>query len=94
LEVPIRMVRELVTLLLQAAVLVPVMTETETETAYIPGRDVNALTVYTVLAALFHNGVDEHPLPDTERSKTLYEIFNGLEEVVKNSEYNRPVREI
>jgi len=94
LEVPIRMVRELVTLLLQAAVLVPVMTETETETAYIPGRDVNALTVYTVLAALFHNGVDEHLLPDTERSKTLYEIFKGLEEVVKNSEYNRPVREI
>ena len=94
LEVPIRVVRELVTLLLQAAVLVPVMTESETETAYIPGRDVNVLTVYTVLAALFHNGVDEHLLPDTERSKTLYEIFNGLEEVVKNSEYNRPVREI
>ncbi len=94
LEIPVSIVHELVNLLLQVTVLVSVRTDSETETAYIPARDVNLLTIYTVLAALFHNGVEDIPVPDTETSKTLYDIFSGLEDMIKNSEYNRSVKEI
>jgi len=79
LEVPIRLVREILYELVESGVISDTRTKKYKELAYQPARDISILTVTFVLEALEHRGTDTIPVAQTQELERLSETLQAFE---------------
>ncbi|HRZ39667.1 MAG TPA: YihY/virulence factor BrkB family protein [Candidatus Omnitrophota bacterium] len=95
LEVPIRLVRELLFQLTQAGVLVEVAFNNNAgEVSYQPARDIESLTVQNVISILNHQGIEDIPVEESEALKKIKDSLRAFEEQLGRSSYNVPLKSI
>lgn len=78
LDMPIRLVRELLYDLVQANVLSEAKVEKSGEDAYQPGRDINGLSIAAVVQALEKRGTQDIPVAATPAFRTLADHIERL----------------
>jgi membrane protein len=94
LEVPIRLVRQMLFELVESGILSEVATREYEETAYQPGRDSDSLTIQYVIDALEKRGVDSIPTAQTEELKVLSESLQTFNDVIVSSPANKLLKNI
>ncbi len=94
LEMPIRLVRQILFDLVEAGVLSEVKIEEEKVVAYQPARDVEDLTIRFVVDALEHKGIDEIPVQKTEEYQKLNEHLEGISKTLSQSPDNVLIKNI
>jgi len=93
LDIPVRLVREILFELTQAHVLTEVATAQEKATAYQPARDVGTLTVESVVEAWENHGTADLPLKDTPAAAQIRESLAAFREAARASDANHPIAE-
>ncbi len=94
LEIPIRLVDEILHDLVQSGVFSETLTRGYKELAYQPARDINILTVQYVIDALEHRGMNSIPVAQTEELETLSKTLESFNETIEKSPKNRLLKEI
>ncbi len=94
LEIPIRLVREILYELTEAGVISEVGTAQERETAYQPAVDTNLLTVKYVVDALEKHGSADIPVAKSEQLKKLEHSLAQFARAVENSDANLLLKNI
>jgi membrane protein len=78
METPLRLVNHLLFDLTGSGIVVETKTDSEKETGFIPARDINTLTISSVLEALSENGVDVVPV---SRSAVHEQLSASIEQI-------------
>ncbi len=94
LEIPIRLVNQLLYELVDAGILSEANTERDQEAGYQPGRDPDTLTIKAVLDALDHRGNETIPIVRSEELERLSQCLRGFDEVVEASPHNRLLKTV
>ncbi len=94
IEIPIRLVRNLIYELVGAGVLVEIRTESQKSTAYHPGRPLESLTIQGVLDALDKKGITDFPITRTSEFDFLSEQVRKMHDLFINSQDNVLLKEI
>ena len=94
LEIPIRLVRELIHNLVNGGVLSAIKTDMERQTAYQPAIDINLLDIQFVLNSLVHSGLEDLPVAETKSLKVLIDALKGLKQTIENSSNNLLLKDI
>jgi len=94
MEVPVRLVNQILFELVQARVLSETNGNDEREPAFQPARDVDTLTVSYVIEALEGIGTEDIPVSETAALDRLGESLERLREAVEQSEGNVRLRDI
>jgi len=94
LEAPFRLVNEMCYELTETGLLVETKRSDPRQSGFLPGRDINTITVATVLEALDKRGGSDIPLADNESIKKLMQSYGGLMEAAKGSPGNAALRNI
>ncbi len=95
LEVPIRLVNDIVFELVRANVLTETKApDDDRQTGYQPARDTDALTTSYVISALEKSGADSIPVAETQDWKKLKACLDELDKARDKSAGNVPLREI
>jgi len=94
LEMPIRLVRQILYELAESGVVCEVKTEGEKEAAYQPGRDVEALTVKYVIDAVEQRGYSAIPVIKSDEVDKLSDCLDKFGRAVKESPANVPLKNI
>ncbi|HDP25330.1 MAG TPA: YihY family inner membrane protein [Deltaproteobacteria bacterium] len=88
LGIPLRLVREIISELVQSGLVSQTVSEADAQNAYQVGRDVNTLSVASVLEALERKGVDSIPLPKTDERAALDETLRNFQDQLERSGTN------
>jgi membrane protein len=94
LEVPIRLVRQVLFELTESGIVSAVVTEDGENPAYQPGRDSNSLTIQCVIDALEKRGVNTIPTPNTKELKVLSESLQAFNDTLVHSPANKLLKSI
>jgi len=94
LEVPIRLVRQMLFELVESGILSEVATSENEEPAYQPGRDSDSLTIQFVIDALEKRGVDSIPTAQTEELKVLSESLQTFNDSIVSLPANKLLKNI
>ena len=94
LEVPIRLVRQILFELVESGILSEVATQENEETTYQPGRDSDSLTIQYVIDTLEKRGVDNIPAKPTEELKVLSESLQAFNDVIVGLPANKLLKNI
>ncbi len=94
LEIPVRLLRELLYELVRAGILSEVKTEGYKELAYQPARDPDGLTVKSVLDALEKNGRDNIPVLKTRELEILSQSLKKADELFEKSAGSKLLKDI
>jgi membrane protein len=94
LEIPIRLVREILYELAESGVVSEVKTESDKEAAYQPGRDVEALTVKYVIDALEKRGYSAIPVIKSAEVDKLSDCLDKFGKAVEESPANIALKNI
>jgi membrane protein len=94
LEIPIRLVNQILYELVECGVAVETKTEEDQEFAYQPARTINVLTIKYVIDALEQRGTDNIPVAQTEELKTLSEMLQTFNDTIEKSPANRLLKDI
>jgi membrane protein len=94
IEIPIRLMRQILYELVQAGIISEVKTEEYKETAYQPARDTQALTVKSIIDALEQKGIDNIPIAQTEELKVLSDSLQKFSDVIEKSSANKLLKDI
>ena len=94
LELPIRLVRQILFELTEAGLLVEVKLNDANSVFYQPARDPEFLTIFHVLEALDQHGVDAVPIINSEEFNKLKETFDKFKTAVENSPSNIALKDI
>lgn len=94
LEIPIRLVREILFQLVESGIVSEVKTQEYKETAYQPARDTQTLTIKHIIDALENRGVDNIPITQTEELKRISESLQGLSGSIDKSPANKLLKDI
>jgi len=94
LEVPIRLVRQVLFELAESGIVSAVVTEDGENPAYQPGRDSDSLTIQYVIDALEKRGVDTIPAAQTEELKVLSESLKTFNASIESSPANKLLKSI
>jgi membrane protein len=94
LEVPIRLVRQVLFELAESGIVSAVVTEDGENPAYQPGRDSDSLTIQYVIDALEKRGVDSIPTAQTEGSKVLSESLQAFNDTIVSLPANKLLKTI
>ena len=94
LEVPIRLVRQILFELVESGILSEVATQDNEETTYQPGRDSDSLTIQYVIDALEKRGVDSIPTSQTEAAQVLSESLQAFNDTIVNLPANKLLKVI
>jgi membrane protein len=68
LHMPIRLVHDILSNLVASGLVSEVKTKSDKEFAYQPARDINQLTIQSVLEALDHEGIEDIPVAKTGKT--------------------------
>ncbi|MBW1641304.1 MAG: YihY family inner membrane protein [Deltaproteobacteria bacterium] len=94
LEVPIRLVREILYELVESGVISDTRTKKYKELAYQPARDISILTVTFVLEALEHRGTDTIPVAQTQELERLSETLQAFADTTRKLPSNKLLKDI
>ena len=94
LDMPVRLVRQILFELQQVGILNEVVTDQEKQVAYQPARDVAGLTVQAVIDALDANGEDKLPVVESEARAKLAKCLESFNEAIETSGANVSLKEI
>lgn len=94
LEIPIRLVRKILTDLVDSGLISSAQTRENAESSYQPALDINRLSIQFIIEALDHRGVEDIPVAQTTVSKKLVETLQSFGDTIQKSPANRLLREI
>lgn len=94
LEIPIRLVRQILFELVEGRVVSEIKTQEYKETAYQPARDSETLTIKYVIDALEQRGVNNIPTAHTQELKVLSESVRVFDDIIAKSPANKLLRDI
>jgi membrane protein len=89
LEIPIRLLRQILFELMEAKIISPIQRESEKDPAYQPAVNPDSLTIRNVIDALDQRGTDDIPFAKTEAVETLSDCVKKLGEALESSPENR-----
>ncbi len=94
LNIPIRLVRTILKALVDAAVFSRIPVENNGDDAYQPARDVSFFSIKYVIDALEKNGVNALPISQTPELEAIDQSLMAFDEILKESESNRLLKDI
>lgn len=94
LEIPIRLVHQVVFELTEAGVLSEVKLNGTQEIGYHPSRDIGDLTIQNVIGRLDHRGIDEIPIAETDILKVFKDAMDRFDETLTASTKNELIKNI
>jgi len=94
LDVPVKIVREILYQLVETKIFIETVTESPKENGYQIAMDPNSLTVELVLSSVEGLGNDNLEVHETSEIRKINDILNSFERVIKNSEANKLVKDI
>jgi membrane protein len=94
LEIPLRLVREILSDLNQANVLSELHNPETEEVTYQPAKSVELLTVQSVHDTLDHHGTDKIPVANSVELQVLTKIFEKRNKLLTEMPQNKPLSEI
>ncbi|MFC1883207.1 YhjD/YihY/BrkB family envelope integrity protein [Thermodesulfobacteriota bacterium] len=94
LEIPIRLVRQILYELVKGGILSEVNIGEDKQSGYQPAMDINLLTVNHVLKAMAEQGIDDLPVARTQELETLAEAMRDLSEVVEKAPSNKLLKDL
>ena len=94
LEIPIRLVRQILYELVRGGILSEVNIGEYREPGYQPAMDINILTINHVLKAISERGIDDLPIARTEELATLSEAMQDLSEMIEKSPSNKLLKDL
>ncbi|MBU0635262.1 MAG: YihY/virulence factor BrkB family protein [Candidatus Omnitrophica bacterium] len=94
LEIPIRLLRELLYELVEGGILSEIKTERDEEKVFQPARDIRTLTIKSVIDALEKKGIDNIPIAQSKDLKALSENLSKAADIFAESSANKLLKEI
>jgi len=94
LEIPIRLMSQILYELVESGIASEIKTEEYTEFAYQPARTINVLSIKYIIDALEQRGVDNIPVAQTKELKTLSETLQIFSDTIEKSPANRLLKDI
>jgi membrane protein len=94
LEIPIRLVNQILYDLVTSGILSEVRMEQEKYIAYEPARDPDTLTIKYVIDALESRGSDNIPVAQSQELDRLVERLKEFSDLLGKSEANRPLKDM
>ena len=94
LDIPLRLVRELVRELRDAGVIAQVVLEDDRTVAYQPARSLDGITIQYVIDALEQRGVDDIPVAKSRELKKLSTYLEGFHKHIARSPLNKRLKDI
>ena len=94
LDMPVRLVHNIIFDLVQAGLVSEIRTKADKEYAYQPARDINQLTIKYILEALDQNGTDTIPVAKTEEYRSLSEALKNFSKAMEKSPANKLLKDI
>ena len=94
LEIPIRLVQQILDELVEAGILSYTEAKKNKELSYQPARDINTITISAVIEALDQKGIDNIPVAQTAELSHLSEALKTLNEEIEKSPANRLLKDI
>jgi len=94
LEIPIRLVQQILDELVEGGIFSYAETKKTNELFYQPARDINGMTIKSIIEALDQIGVDNIPVPQTSELKVLSETLQSFSDVIEESPSNRLLKDI
>jgi len=94
LEIPIRLVQQILDELVEAGILSDTELKKNNDVSYQPARDINAITINSVIKALEQKGVDNIPVAQTPELGHLSEALKTLNDEIEKSHANRLLKDI
>lgn len=94
LEIPVRIVRQIIFELVSSNILSEVKTEEEKVSTYQPAVDINILTIGYMVDSLNSSGNDNINMSKNVNFKKIEELFSNFNQKLKNSEENILIKDI
>ncbi len=94
LDIPIRLVHQILYELVACGIISDRRTEEYKELTYQPARDINTLTIKFVVESLEDRGIDNIPVAQTAGLKVISEILQTFREEIKTSRINTLLKDI
>jgi len=94
LDIPVRLVREILFELVEAGILTEIRKETDKGAFYQPGRNVESLTVNYVIKSLENRGSSAVPVIESDQLNKLKKCLTAFDELIDKSQANVPLKEI
>jgi membrane protein len=94
LEIPICLVQEIIDELVRAGIFSYAETKENNERFYQPARDINGMTIKSIIEALDRIGVDNIPVAQTSELEVLSETLQSFNDVIEESPSNRLLKDI
>jgi membrane protein len=94
LEIPIRLVHNILYDLVESGLVSETITDQDKEIAYQPARDINKLSIQYVLEALEQSGTDTLPVAKTEGHRALSEALKNFSDTMESSPANKLLKDI
>lgn len=94
LEIPVRLVRQILYELVESGILSESIEEETNEPIYQPARAVETLTIKYVVDTLEHRGSREIPVAQSEELRKLTASLDAFGELIKESPANIPLRDL
>ncbi len=94
LEIPVRLLRDILNELLKAKIVAEIKTEEGKALAYNPGCDINLMTIKFVLDRIDENGSDNIPVPQTKEIAKISGSLQAFSELIQKSSANLFLKDI
>jgi membrane protein len=94
LEIPIRLVQQILYELVTSGILSEIKVDEDREVAYQPARDPANMTIKYVIDALEQNGSDNIPVAQSEELQKLSESLKAFSDLVDQSPANQRLKDI
>ncbi|MFC1489002.1 YihY/virulence factor BrkB family protein [Thermodesulfobacteriota bacterium] len=94
LEIPFYLTRKILDELVESGVVSSTAPESNNDIAFQPSRDINLLTVNSVIQALEHAGIDDFPMAQTTELQALSEALQTFGDEIDKSPANRLLKDI
>ncbi len=94
LEIPIRLVRQIIYELVESRVISETKTEELKESAYQPAKDINGLSIQYIIEELEKSGADNIPVMHTKELEILSETLQDFGNTIKNSPSNKLLKDL
>jgi membrane protein len=94
LEIPIRLVQQIIFELISSGILSEVKLDEGGEVGYHPARDPDTMTIKFVIDALEHEGSDNVPVAQSEELDKLSESLKAFSDLIEKSSANQCLKEI
>ena len=94
LEIPIRLVRDILFVLNESKILTELATHQYKEKAYQPAQDIHKITVSYIMNAIDHNGVDKILAADSTEKDQIKKLLNDFDLAIQNAKGTMLLKDI